>query len=337
MIKNTKVTLASYPETFPEEENFSIEQEALPALSDGEVLCEMQYLSLDPYMRSQIAGRHISGTIGIGDTMQGETVSKVIESKSDLYQKGDLVRCFGGWQSHSKHSDKQVTPVKHPTLASYELSVLGMPGLTAYAGLMWQAQPNKGEVVLVPAATGAVGSVVGQLAKAAGCKVIGIAGSAQKCEIAVNDFGYDACINRKTEDVAAKIDELCPNGIDIYFDLVGGELLHTASERLAVGARVILCGMIAETNSATRMAGPSPAMWIKARATVKGLVVYDFEGRRQEFIDACLPLVEQNNLRINEDISRGIEQAPAAFCRLMRGENIGKAIVSNANLQQKVG
>ncbi len=235
-----------------------------------------------------------------------------------------------GWQSYSIHDENDIfgeVTHEHP---SYALSVLGMPGLTAYAGLMWQAQPKAGDIVVIPAATGGVGATAGQLAKQAGCTVIGIAGSDEKCQFAIDELGYDYCINRKTEDVAEKLDRYCPNGIDIYFDLVGGQTLHLASERLAIGARVILCGLVAEYNNTERMAGPAPALWIKSRATVFGLVVYDFESKRNEFIDACAPLVSNGQLKMKEDVSHGLSLAPIAFSRLMRGENMGKTLVKVA-------
>lgn len=322
-----QVTLASYPDTYPSEENFSVNTVALPVLQDGEIKVKHTFLSLDPYMRSQIAGRHVSGSIALNGVMFGEVVGEVVETKSTKFNLGDQVRCMGGWQSVSIQKDSDVFAIGNIEQPSHALSVLGMPGLTAYAGLIWQAQPKAGDVVVIPAATGAVGATVGQLAKANGCTVIGIVGSDEKVDYAIHQLGYDACINRKTQDVEQELDKLCPTGINIYFDLVGGDLLHSVSARLAIGARVILCGMIAETNSAERMAGPSPGMWIKTRAIVYGLVVYDYEPRRQEFIDACSELVNGNKLIMKEDVSVGIESAPAAFSRLMRGENMGKVIV----------
>jgi len=235
---------------------------------------------------------------------------------------------MGGWQSHSIQAAAAVQPIaKELSKPSYALSVLGMPGLTAYAGLHILAQAKAGDVVLVPAATGAVGGTVGQLAKLAGCTVIGIAGSAEKCRYARETLAYDACINRREGDLREHLDALAPNGIDIYFDLVGGEFLQIASERLAIGARVILCGLMAEYNSSTRAGGPPPGLWIKARAAVHGLVVYDFEPQRDEFISKYLPLVGRGALTVQEDITQGLEQAPAAFGRLMRGENQGKVLV----------
>jgi NADPH-dependent curcumin reductase len=324
----SQIQLLSTPEGSPEPSHFQLAEVELPPLAEGEVLCETLYLSLDPYMRSQISGRHISGAIGPGDGMKGETVSRVIESRSNNFNVGELVRVMGGWQSHSVHADSEVAAVPDSDVSpSYYLSSLGMPGLTAYAGLIWQANPQAGDTVLIPAATGGVGSVAGQLAKARGCRVIGIAGGEEKCRLATETLGYDECIDRHSCDVAAELDRLCPEGVDIFFDLVGGELLHQVSQRLKTGARVILCGMIAEYNSTERMAGPPPALWIIARATVYGLVVYDFEGRRQEFVDAVAPLIASGELVVPEDIAEGLDQAPAHFCRLMRGENHGKAVV----------
>ncbi|TQV81231.1 NADP-dependent oxidoreductase [Exilibacterium tricleocarpae] len=331
MNDNLQVQLARNPAGVPVPEDFTVVTAARPQPAAGEVLCQTLYLSLDPYMRSQIAGRHLSGAVAPGEVMRGETVSRVVESRHPGFAAGDTVRCFGGWQSYSVHGagelyrvDEAIQPV------SYALSVLGMPGLTAYAGLIWQAEPRAGDVVVIPAAIGGVGATAGQLAKIHGCRVIGIAGSDEKCRYAVDELGYDACINRRTEDIAARLDQLCPQGIDIFFDLVGGEILQLASQRLAVGARVILCGLMAEYNSNTRAAGPEPGLWIKARARVHGLVVYDFEPRRAEFINACLPYVRDGRLQMREDIAAGLAAAPVAFCRLMRGENLGKALVKIA-------
>jgi len=325
---NIQVQLASYPEGIPQPENFVIVSRPIPQIKDAQLLCETLYLSLDPYMRSQISGRHLSGSVTPGDVMRGESVSRVLESRHKDYKAGDIVRCMGGWQKYSVHEagDLQLISDKIKPI-SYALSVLGMPGLTAYAGLSWLAKAKPGDVMVVPAAIGGVGATAGQLAKIQGCKVIGVAGSEEKCRYAIDELGYDACINRKSENIATRLDEICPDGIDIYFDLVGGEMLQLASERLALGARVILCGLMAEYNSKTRAEGPAPAYWIKARATIYGLVVYDFESRRDEFIANCLPYVLDGRLKMCEDISVGLSAAPEAFSRLMKGDNMGKALV----------
>ncbi len=327
-MSNAQIRLASRPDLAPEPHHFEVVEGVIPDPADGQVLCQTLYLSLDPYMRNQIAGRYIGENIKPGGLMLGETISRVVQSRHADFAAGDIVRCFGNWQQYSLHDANQLKKQSiHNYPPSYELSVLGMPGLTAYAGLMWLAKLKAGSVVLVSAATGAVGSTVGQLAKIHGCTVIGIAGSDDKCRYAIEEMGYEACINRKTEDLDTRLDELCPNGVDFYFDLVGGEILNLVCTKLAIGAQIILCGSMANYNSQTRAPGPMPGAFIGARAIVYGLVVYDFEARRDEFIKACLPYIEQGSLHMREDISHGIENAPEAFCRLMRGENEGKTLV----------
>lgn len=207
------------------------------------------------------------------------------------------------------------------------LGSLGMPGLTAYAGLKHLAEPKAGDVLVVSAAAGAVGSVVGQYAKSLGCKVIGIAGSDEKCAWLLEEAGFDACINYKKESVADGIDRLCPNGVDIYFDNVGGETLDAVIWRLAIGARVVLCGMISVINQTGVPTGPGLGSVIKARATVRGLVVYDFMDQMGDMVDTFLPLIAAGKMKFLEDLSEGIEAAPAAFSRLMAGKNHGKTIV----------
>ncbi len=325
---NKQIMLASTPDYNPDPEHFKLVETAMPDCGEGQVLCQTQYLSLDPYMRSQIAGRHMSGSIQPGDLMRGETVSKVVKSRHADFSEGDLVRTFANWQSYSVHQAEELSRVNAAIdPASYALSVLGMPGLTAYAGLIWIAEAQAGDVVVIPAATGAVGSTAGQLAKIRGCTVVGIVGSDEKGRHAMDKLGYDAVINRKTDDLATKLSELCPNGIDVYFDLVGGETLNLVCTKLALNARVILCGLMADYNSPERTPGPLPGPIIGARAMLKGLVVYDFEPRREEFVQACMPYINDGSLAMQEDMAIGIEQAPDAFCRLMRGENRGKAIV----------
>ena len=328
MIKSTQIQLASVPQGVPEPHHFKAVEVIMPEPIADQVLCQTLYLSLDPYMRSQIAGRYITEPIKPNDLMRGETISQVIKSEHPDFKVGDVVRCHGNWQQYSIHEATELT--KQPDSinpSSYGLSVLGMPGLTAYAGLHWLAEVKEGDVVVVPAATGAVGSVVGQLAKLHGCKVVGLVGSNDKCRYTLEKLGYDACINRKTENVSEKLDEYCSEGVDVYFDLVGGETLNLVCTKLAIGARVILCGLMADYNSQTPTPGPFPGPLIGARATVKGLVVYDFEDRREEFIQACLPHINDGRMSMQEDMSFGIESAPEAFCRLMRGENQGKTIV----------
>ena len=323
-----QVRLARAPDSYPVTGDFDLVEAPLPVPADGEVLCRTRWLSLDPYMRSQIAGRHLTGAIGPGDPMRGETVSEVLESRHPAFAPGQLVRCFGGWQTHSLHPAGELSPVderiRPPSLA---LSLLGMTGLTAWAGMVWQARVGEGDQVLVPAVTGAVGSAAAQFCRLFGAEVVGTAGTPEKCRWAEASLGVRRCIDRRAEDLPAALDAAFPDGIDVYFDLVGGELLHLASERLARNARIELAGLVSEINAAERAPGPPPGLWIRARATVHGLVVYDFEARRDEFIDACLPRVADGALSQREDVSEGLEAAPAAFCRLLRGENFGKTLV----------
>ncbi|GAB2678942.1 NADP-dependent oxidoreductase [Aliiglaciecola aliphaticivorans] len=325
---NTIVQLKQTPEGVPEPSDFQLASAEVDALQEGEVLCQIMYLSLDPYMRSQISGLHISGSVLPGTMMNGETIARVLESRSDDFQAGDMVRGFGGWQQYAILPAKALTklPADATNYSAY-LSALGSTGLTAYAALILKGAPKQGDTVVIPAATGGVGSTAAQLAKIYGCKVIGIAGGEEKCRVAVEKLGYDACIDRKTENVAEKLKELCPDGVDIYLDLVGGETLNIVSSQLAIGARVILCGIMSEVNKTERSGGPMPAMWIKSRATVFGFVVYDFEGQRADFIKECQGYIDENRLVPFEDVTEGIENAADAFCRLMKGKNIGKVLV----------
>lgn len=327
-MKNTQIILRSKPEGNPSAENFDIALTDIPVPNDGEILCKTLYLSLDPYMRGQISGRHISGTVHPGDLMRGETVSEVIESKSDAFQVGDLVMHHGGWQSYSITNSDDATMVdQRLNPSSLALGVMGMPGLTAYAGVHYLGELKPSDVVLVSAASGAVGSMVGQYALNIGCRVIGIAGSDEKCSWLRDVAGFHGTINYKNEVLVDAIKRECPDGVDFYFDNVGGDMLDTAMWQLAVGARVVLCGLMAQYNTDVIPPGPNPACIIKARATVRGLVVYDYYANKQEFLDFTIPLLDSDKIKYREDVSEGLEQAPHAFERLMKGQNFGKTII----------
>lgn len=323
-----QIILKERPAGVPEPEHFALQEAAVRTPEDGEIVCRNLFLSLDPYMRGQIAGRHISGPVNEGDVLRGETISEVIESRHPDYAAGDRILIQGGWQTISTlapEGARRVDPrIDPPSLA---LGILGMPGLTAYAGLKYLGEPKEGDVLVVSAASGAVGSMVGQYGKALGCRVIGIAGSDDKCAWLTDVAGFDATINYKTESVADGIDRLCPDGVDIYFDNVGGETLDAVIWRLALGGRVILCGLISQMNQDDRPSGPNPASIIKARATVRGLVVYDFWDKFGEMLDTFTPMVADGRIRYLEDVSEGVEAAPEAFSRLMRGANFGKTII----------
>lgn len=325
---NTQVKLRTRPDEVPSATNFEVVSGEMPKAGAGQILCRTIFLSLDPYMRGQISGRHISGSINPGDLMRGETVSEVIESDSSEYKVGDYVKHFGGWQSYSVADPDDVSMVNARLKPlSLALGVMGMPGLTAYAGVFYLGDLKETDFVLVSAASGAVGSMVGQMALNLGCRVIGIAGSDEKCEWLRDVAGFHGTINYKTENLSDAIKRECPDGVDYYFDNVGGDMLDTVMSQLAIGARVVLCGLMAQYNTDVIPPGPNPATIIKARATVRGLVVYDFFDKTQEFLDYAIPLLDDNKIKYIEDVTVGLEQAPDAFARLMNGQNFGKTII----------
>ena len=328
MPENQAVILKKRCEGVPVVTDFELRTVPMPDPAGGEVLVENIYLSLDPYLRGRIAGRHISGAIAVGDTMPGETVARVIGSNSDACPVGTLVTGHGGWQRYATLAADTVKPVNSHGLAeSLTLGVLGMPGLTAYAGMTRLAEMKKGDTVLVSAASGPVGSTVGQIARLNGCRVIGIAGGADKCAWVTDKAGFDACIDYKAEAVRDRLAALAPDGIDIYFDNVGGDILQAAMEQMAVGARVVLCGLMAQYNAEDTPPGPNPGLIIKARATVRGLVVYDHWDLAEDAAAAIAGWIRQGQFACLEDVTDGLENAPDAFVRLMSGRNFGKALV----------
>ncbi|MBF2755191.1 MAG: NADP-dependent oxidoreductase [Gammaproteobacteria bacterium AqS3] len=328
---NLQVRLVRTPKGVPVEADFQLVETDPPAIGEGEVLCRNLWLSLDPYMRSQIAGRHLSGSIAPGDVLLGETVAEVIASHHDAIPVGAIVRGFGGWQTLSALPGSSVAALpealcESPSLA---LGALGMPGLTAWAGLKHHVDIQPDATLLLGAATGAVGSVAAGLARHWGARVVGVVGSEAKRRYALETLGCTEVINRndRSDTLDEALRRACPDGIDIYFDLVGGALLHSASAQLAHGGHIILCGLMAEYNSTERSGGPAPGLMLRARATLSSLVVYDYEHQRGAFIEECLPLIQDGAIAFREDITDSLAGAPAAFCRLMRGENFGKALV----------
>ena len=328
MTDNQKILLLRQCEGIPEAGDFELTTEPAAEPKAGEMLCEALYLSLDPYLRGKISGRHMSGAVLPGELMAGEAVSRVVKSHADDFRAGDLIAAHSGWQTRPvmrADEARKLDPTVEP--ASLFLGILGMPGLTAYAGLLRLGEPKPGDVVVVSAASGAVGSMVAQIAKIKGCTVVGVAGSPEKCAWATDVAGMDHCINYKTEDLREALKGTCPDGVDLYFDNVGGDMLQAVMEQLALGARVVLCGLMSQYNTAEMPPGPNPAFIIKARATVRGMVVYDHEDLREEFVREAGGWLREGRIKFIEDITQGIEQAPEAFSRLMRGKNHGKAVV----------
>ena len=328
MPDNTQILLKRQCEGLPSPDDFEVHHEPNGEAGDGELLCRSEFLSLDPYLRGKISGRHLSGAILPGQLMAGEAVSRVVQSNDSRFAVGDLVAAHSGWQTDpviAAADARKLNGAVEP--ASLFLGILGMPGLTAYAGLLRLGEPKAGDVVVVSAASGAVGSMVAQIALIKGCTVVGIAGSDEKCAWATDVAGMQHCINYKTEDLREALKRDCPNGVDVYFDNVGGDMLQAVMEQLALGARVVLCGLMSQYNTTEMPPGPNPAFIIKARATVRGMVVYDHEDLRDQFVSDAAGWLKEGRIRFLEDVTEGIENAPLAFSRLMQGKNHGKAIV----------
>jgi NADPH-dependent curcumin reductase CurA len=297
--------------------------------ADGQFLCRTLWLSLDPYLRNVMKGHALYGvSLKPGDVMYGEGVAEVVESRHPGFAVGDVVVAKTGWQDYAL-SDGQGVRKVDPALApvSTALGVLGMPGLTGYAGLIYLGEPKPGQTVLVSAATGPVGSTVGQVARLVGARPVGIAGSEAKCRYAVDVLGFDACLNYKSGDLAGALKKACPGGVDVYFDNVGGDVLSTVIGNLAMHARIVLCGMIGAYSLDAPPAGPWLGPVVGARATIKGLVVYDHFHRLGELQRVIGRWIRGGQFHYREDVTEGLESAPDAFCRLMRGENFGKALV----------
>ena len=310
--------------------DFSRDTVEAPDPADGQFLARTLWLSLDPYLRNVMKGHALYGVaLQPGEPMYGESVGEVVESRHPDFAPGEFVVLKSGWQQYSLSNGESVRKVD-PALAplSTALGVLGMPGLTGYAGLVYLGEPRPGQTVLVSAATGPVGSTVGQVARLTGARAVGIAGSEHKCRYAVEELGFEDCINYKTGDLRASIKRACPDGVDVYFDNAGGDVLAAALANLAAHARVILCGMLEAYNRDTPpTSGPFLGPVVATRATMKGLVVYDHLHRMAEMQRVVGRWIRDGRFKYREDVTDGLDNAPEAFCRLMRGENFGKTLV----------
>jgi NADPH-dependent curcumin reductase CurA len=296
----------------------------------GEVLVRVLYLSLDPAMRGWMnAGKSYIAPVGLGEVMRAGGIGRVVKSNDPSLAAGDLVVGMTGIQDYVVSKAAGLTKVE-PRLAPLPryLGALGMPGLTAYFGLLDIGRPKEGETVVVSAAAGAVGAVVGQIAKINGCRVVGIAGGAAKCSYIVDELGFDAAVDYKSEDVRKALVEHCPKGIDIYFDNVGGEILEIALSLLARRARVIICGAISQYNSATGTVGPRNYMSLLVNhALMEGFVVFDYAERYPEGMKALAGWTIEGKLKAREDVVDGLETFPETLLKLFRGENFGKLVI----------
>lgn len=328
-MKNRRVLFARRPKGLPVPDDFAHDEIAVPAPADGQFLSRTLWLSLDPYYRNVMKGSQIyADRLEPGMPMVGETVAEVVESRHPGFAPGDFVAVRNGWQTHAlsdgagvRKLDSAMAPL------STALGVLGMPGLTGYAGLVYLGEPRPGQTVVVSAATGPVGCTVGQVARLVGARAVGIAGSDEKCDYAVRELGFAACVNYRRGELRSALAAACPDGIDVYFDNVGGDTLATVLGRLALGARIVLCGMIEAYSLDAPPPGPFLGPVVGARATMKGLVVYDWLHKAAEQQRVISAWIREGRFRYREDVTEGLEHAPAAFCRLMRGENFGKALV----------
>lgn len=326
---NTQVIFRSRPDGIPTASNFEVIEAPMPVAGDGQVLRRTIYLSVDPYMRGRMSEQksYVEGA-KLGEPMVGQTVSRVIESKNPRFKPGDYVLTSDGWQEYGASDGKGLRKID-PALApvSWSLGVLGMPGLTAYVGLLDIGKPKEGETVVVSAAAGAVGSIAGQIAKIKGCRAVGTAGTDEKCAYVVGELGFDACINYRTADLGAALKNECPDGIDIYFDNVGGPVLEAVLKRINLHARIPLIGLISQYNDSKPRAGPNLGYILVNRATIQGMIVFDHFDRITEFTRDMTEWLRAGQIKYREDVVQGLENAPRAFIGLFAGENIGKRVV----------
>jgi len=328
-VTNHRILFRRVPKGLPVPEDFGADTVDVPKPAAGQFLSRTLYLSLDPYYRNVMKSSQLyQDRLNPGDPMVGETIAQVVESRHADFQAGDYVQVRNGWQQFAvsngtgvRKLDPQFAPV------STALGVLGMPGLTGYTGLVYLGEPKPGDTVVVSAAAGPVGSTAGQVARLVGARAVGIAGSDEKCAFVVKELGFADCVNYKNGDLKAKLKQACPDGINVYFDNVGGDTLAAVLGNLALGARVVLCGMIGAYSMDTPPPGPNLGPIVGARATMRGLVVYDHAHRMPELQRVVGGWIRSGQFRYREDIAEGLDAAPEAFCRLMRGENFGKALV----------
>jgi NADPH-dependent curcumin reductase CurA len=331
---NRQIVLASRPKGKPTHENFKLLETPVPEPGESQVLLETLYLSLDPYMRGRMSDApSYAPPVNLGEVMVGGTVSRVVSSRHPKFKQGDLVVSFSGWQDYALSDGRDLMPLGDMPRPSLALGVLGMPGFTAYMGLMDIGQPKAGETLVVAAASGAVGSVVGQLGKIMGCRVIGIAGSAEKCRFVKEELGFDDCLSHHDERLAEILGEACPQGIDIYFENVGGKVLDAVLPLLNTKARIPVCGLIADYNSTSLPKGPDRlgllmGTILRKRLRVQGFIIMmDYGHRFQEFKQPMEQWVREGKVKFREDVVEGLEKAPDAFMGLLEGANFGKLVV----------
>ncbi len=327
---NTQITLAKRPVGMVEDDCWTLQETAIPEPADGEFVVRNHYLSLDPAMRGWLNdARSYIEPVQIGAVMRAGAVGEVVASKNDKFPVGAKVQGVFGVQQYAVSNGQGANMVDDSVapLPLY-LATLGMPGMTAYFGLLDVGKPQPGETVVVSAASGAVGQVVGQIAKIKGCRVIGIAGGSEKCSWVVDELGFDACIDYKNEDIGARLKETCPDRIDVYFDNVGGEILDEVLKRLAMKARIVVCGAISQYNNTGPVKGPANYLsLLVSRARMEGMVVFDYIKQYREAAIEMAGWIAEGKLKYKLDIDEGIENFPVTLRKLFTGENFGKLVL----------
>ncbi len=334
-METTQIRLASYPEGVPADADFETVTVPLPALEDGQVVLRTIFLSLDPYVRGRMStARSYAAPLELGDVVLGGTVCEVVESRSEERSVGDVVLAYTGWQTHAvvpaRHT-RRLDPATAPV--STALGVLGMPGFTAYAGLLEIGRPQAGETVVVAAAAGPVGSAVGQIARLRGARAVGIAGGAEKCRVLLDEFGFDAAVDHRSATFADDLAAATPDGVDVYFENVGGPVAEAVIRRLNRYARVPVCGLIAGYNDTGPAAGVDRLPGFMRRVltlslTVRGFIQDEFaKTHTDDFVRDMGAWVRDGSVRYLEDVTDGLDQAPEAFRGLLSGRNLGKALV----------
>lgn len=328
-------TLASRPHGAPTNENFELKNVELPSLKDGEVLLRTIYLSLDPYMRGRMSdAKSYADPVEIGDVMVGATVCQVESSKNDKFSEGEWVLAYTGWQTYAISNGEGLMSLgKEPTNPSYALGIMGMPGFTAYMGLLNIGAPKAGETVVVAAATGPVGATVGQIAKIKGCKVVGVAGGSEKCAHAVENLGFDACIDHKADDFAEQLEKACEQGIDVYYENVGGKVFDAVLPLLNTSARVPICGLVSQYNATSLPEGPDRlgmlmGQLLTKRIKMQGFIIFDDYGDRyDEFAQDMQKWLQDGEIQYREHLVDGFEKTISAFNDMISGKNFGKTVV----------
>jgi NADPH-dependent curcumin reductase len=330
MSKNRQFKLKQRPVGMVKREDFEFAEGAVPEPGEGEFLVRNAYLSLDPAMRGWMnEGKSYIPPVALGEVMRAGAVGEIVKSNHPKFAVGQHVVGMFGVQDYAVSNGKGVTPAD-PKLAPLPvyLGTLGMPGMTAYFGLLEVGKPQAGETVVVSGAAGAVGQVVGQIAKIKGCRVVGIAGGADKCRYVVDELGFDACIDYKQEDVKKALKQHCPQGVNVYFDNVGGDILDAVLTQLAMRARIVICGAISQYNNTTAVKGPSNYMSLLVnRASMTGMVVFDWADRYGEAAREMAGWLASGKLKTREDIAEGLETFPETLLKLFKGENTGKLVL----------